>query len=111
MTIIYTTHYMEEAERLCDRIAIVDHGRIIALDTKEALVQNSFGSRSQVLARFEGPDGKSAHGSPNSAAGDSPTDSTAEFTIEASHRNCRLARRRIRGRPGTGGPFAAPAKS
>jgi len=37
MTIIYTTHYMEEAERLCDRIAIVDHGRIIALDTKEAV--------------------------------------------------------------------------
>ncbi len=29
--IIYTTHYMEEAERLCDRVAIVDHGRIIAL--------------------------------------------------------------------------------
>jgi ABC-2 type transport system ATP-binding protein len=30
-SMIYTTHYMEEAERLCDRIAIVDHGRIIAL--------------------------------------------------------------------------------
>ncbi len=33
MTIIYTTHYMEEAERLCDRVAIMDEGRIIALDT------------------------------------------------------------------------------
>ena len=33
MSIIYTTHYMEEAERLCDRIAIIDHGRIIALGT------------------------------------------------------------------------------
>jgi ABC-2 type transport system ATP-binding protein len=46
---------MEEAERLCDRIAIVDHGRIIALDTKEALVRNAFASRSQVLARIDGP--------------------------------------------------------
>ncbi len=33
-TIIYTTHYMEEAERLCDWIAIIDHGRIIAEGTK-----------------------------------------------------------------------------
>jgi ABC-2 type transport system ATP-binding protein len=32
-TIIYTTHYMEEAERLCDRVGIVDHGRLLALDT------------------------------------------------------------------------------
>lgn len=33
MTILYTTHYMEEADRLCKRVAIVDGGRIIALDT------------------------------------------------------------------------------
>ena len=38
-TILYTTHYMEEAERLCDRVAIVDHGRILALDTVEALLR------------------------------------------------------------------------
>jgi ABC-2 type transport system ATP-binding protein len=37
MTIIITTHYMEEAEKLCDRIAIIDRGRIIALDTPERL--------------------------------------------------------------------------
>ncbi|HEX7558641.1 MAG TPA: ABC transporter ATP-binding protein [Usitatibacter sp.] len=35
--IVYTTHYMEEAERLCDRIVIVDHGRIAASGTKESL--------------------------------------------------------------------------
>jgi ABC-2 type transport system ATP-binding protein len=46
--IVYTTHYMEEAERLCDRIAIIDHGRIIAEGTKEELVAQSFGSRSSV---------------------------------------------------------------
>jgi ABC-2 type transport system ATP-binding protein len=37
-TVLLTTHYMEEAERLCDRVAIVDRGRIIALDTPEALI-------------------------------------------------------------------------
>ena len=46
---------MEEAERLCDRVAIIDHGRIIALGTNEELVRNAFASRSQVLARFAGP--------------------------------------------------------
>ncbi len=48
-TIIYTTHYMEEAERLCDSIAIIDHGQIIAQGTKEALVAQAFGSRSSVV--------------------------------------------------------------
>jgi ABC-2 type transport system ATP-binding protein len=37
-TVVITTHYMEEAERLCDRVAIVDHGRIIALGTPRALI-------------------------------------------------------------------------
>jgi ABC-2 type transport system ATP-binding protein len=36
-TVLYTTHYMEEAERLCDRVAIIDRGRILALDTVAAL--------------------------------------------------------------------------
>ena len=37
-TIIMTTHYMDEAERLCDRVAIMDHGRIIALGTPQQLI-------------------------------------------------------------------------
>jgi len=37
-TVMLTTHYMEEAERLCDRVAIMDHGRIVAIDTPAALV-------------------------------------------------------------------------
>jgi ABC-2 type transport system ATP-binding protein len=36
-TLLYTTHYMEEAERLCDRVLIIDHGRILADDTVTAL--------------------------------------------------------------------------
>jgi len=38
-TLIYTTHYMEEAERLCDRIVIIDHGKVIANDTLQSLHQ------------------------------------------------------------------------
>ena len=38
-TVLLTTHYMEEAERLCDRIAIVDRGKVIALDTPAALIK------------------------------------------------------------------------
>jgi ABC-2 type transport system ATP-binding protein len=38
MTMIYTTHYMEEAQRLCHRVAIIDEGQIIALDTPSALI-------------------------------------------------------------------------
>lgn len=38
MSILYTTHYMEEAERLCDRIAIIDRGQVIALDTPKNLI-------------------------------------------------------------------------
>jgi ABC-2 type transport system ATP-binding protein len=37
-TVLLTTHFMEEAERLCDRVAILDHGRIVALDTPAALI-------------------------------------------------------------------------
>jgi ABC-2 type transport system ATP-binding protein len=51
-TVIYTTHYMEEAERLCDSIAIMDHGRIIAQGSKDELVAQSFGTRSDVLMRL-----------------------------------------------------------
>jgi ABC-2 type transport system ATP-binding protein len=36
-TVLLTTHYMEEADQLCDRIAIIDHGEIVALDTPAAL--------------------------------------------------------------------------
>ncbi|MCH7808631.1 MAG: ABC transporter ATP-binding protein [Planctomycetes bacterium] len=38
-TIVYTTHYMEEAQRLCDRVGIIEHGRLLALDTVERLIQ------------------------------------------------------------------------
>ncbi len=47
-TVLLTTHFMEEAERLCDRVAILDHGRIVALDTPAALIR-SLGMEERVI--------------------------------------------------------------
>ncbi len=44
LTVLITTHYMDEADRLCDRIAIVDHGKLVALDTPRALKASIPGS-------------------------------------------------------------------
>ena len=51
-TIIYTTHYMEEAERLCDRVAILDHGKILDIDSVENLIKRH-GGPSHIEAEFE----------------------------------------------------------
>ena len=59
-TIMLLTHYMEEAERLCDRVAIMDHGKILALDTPVALRQ-SVGADTVVTVKATG-DGASLAG-------------------------------------------------
>lgn len=58
-TIIYTTHYMEEARRLCDRVAIMDHGKILDLDRVESLIDRH-GGRSVVKAELVRPPGDAA---------------------------------------------------
>ncbi len=50
-TIVLTTHYLEEAEELCDRIAIIDKGQLIALETKEDLLARGLGSTLLVRAK------------------------------------------------------------
>jgi ABC-2 type transport system ATP-binding protein len=54
LTILITTHYMDEADRLCDRIAIVDHGKLVALDTPPALKASVPGSN-VIEVQFENP--------------------------------------------------------
>jgi daunorubicin resistance ABC transporter ATP-binding subunit len=53
-TILLTTHYMEEAEALCDRIAVVDHGKILAEGTVDELKENA-GAVTVVTVRYEQP--------------------------------------------------------
>jgi ABC-2 type transport system ATP-binding protein len=53
-SVVLTTHYMEEAEVLCDRIAIMDHGRILEMGTVEELVSKRFRERA---VRFDRPEG------------------------------------------------------
>jgi len=53
-TVFLTTHLMEEAERLCDRVAIIDHGRIIDLDTPERLIRRHCPECTVVLTTADG---------------------------------------------------------
>jgi linearmycin/streptolysin S transport system ATP-binding protein len=57
LTVIYTTHYMEEAERLCDRVAIMDRGSILALGTIDELIA-AHGGTSVVMAELKEPPGE-----------------------------------------------------
>ena len=54
LTMLITTHYMDEADRLCNRIAIVDHGKLVALDTPEALKASVPGTN-VIEVQFEQP--------------------------------------------------------
>ena len=56
LTVLITTHYMDEADRLCNRIAIVDHGKLVALDTPEALKASVPGSN-VIEVQFDHPPG------------------------------------------------------
>ena len=58
-TILLTTHYMEEADELCDRIAVMDHGRILASDTPEAL-KRGLGAETVITLRVEGDEAATA---------------------------------------------------
>ena len=53
-TVIYTTHYMEEAQRLCDRVGIMDHGKLLALDTGDALIKEHGGNSAIIFENDNG---------------------------------------------------------
>jgi ABC-2 type transport system ATP-binding protein len=55
-TVFLTTHFMEEAERLCDRVLILDHGKIVALDSPEALVRSLGAEKRLVFSLANGRD-------------------------------------------------------
>ncbi|MGW4587305.1 ATP-binding cassette domain-containing protein [Amycolatopsis thermoflava] len=53
LAVLYTTHYMEEAERLCDRVGIIDHGRLVAEGTRRELVAR-LGARDRITLTADG---------------------------------------------------------
>jgi ABC-2 type transport system ATP-binding protein len=61
-TVLLTTHYMEEAEQLCDRVAVVDHGKIIAAGTPRDLIA-SLGAEHIIAFTVEGPGASEIHDS------------------------------------------------
>ena len=60
-TVVLTTHYMEEADRLCERLAIMDHGKLLALDTPEALKRTVGGDLIVRVRAGSEPDRVAAH--------------------------------------------------
>jgi ABC-2 type transport system ATP-binding protein len=85
MSILYTTHYMEEAERLCDRIGIIDGGRILAEGTREELVA-TVGQLDRVTLTASGQLAVAARsiGALEGVESASPADGTIEITARAA---------------------------
>jgi len=79
-TVFLTTHLMEEAERLCDRVAIMEHGRIIDIDTPEGLVARHCRSGPWFSIRKTRPLGSAFQGI---AGVESVTSIGKRFTIRA----------------------------
>jgi ABC-2 type transport system ATP-binding protein len=77
-TVFMTTHLMEEAERLCDRVAIIEHGRIIDVDSPQGLVARHCPERSVVLTTDDGRAGECFRALRSVAA---VTQEVSEFTI------------------------------
>ncbi len=63
-SVLLTTHYMEEAEVLCDRLAIMDHGKILELGTVDELISKRFHERAVRFDRLEGLPGSDLEGLP-----------------------------------------------
>jgi len=87
-TIMLTTHYMEEADRLCQRVAIMDHGQILALDTPAALKQ-SIGADTVVTVKATGDAGRLAETLARDVAGVTRTrqvDGGVQLHVQGSDR-------------------------
>jgi ABC-2 type transport system ATP-binding protein len=81
-TVVLTTHYMEEAERVCDRVGIIDHGRIIALDTPDNLKESMGGDL--VIIRAKEPPLPKIKALPY-VKEVQPNDGAVEITMKEAH--------------------------
>jgi ABC-2 type transport system ATP-binding protein len=82
-TIILTTHYIEEAERLCDRVCILESGRIIAVGAPDELISKSLGTSVRIQLTTERP--VRIEGGKGIKSVDASVDGKAEYTIEAEN--------------------------
>jgi ABC-2 type transport system ATP-binding protein len=112
MAVLYTTHYMEEAERLCDRVGIIDHGRLIAEGTPRKLV-SLVGERDRGACRRQAiwpRPWSSWPPSPNSASPARPTGpSTWWWRMPVS--TCPPSSRRRRGRERPSARWRSPSRT
>jgi len=84
-TIVLTTHYMEEADRLCERVAIMDHGHILALDTPEGLRRTVGGDTIVRIQAGEEPDRLAAHlHDMEGVTGTTVIDTTVHLTVRGA---------------------------
>jgi ABC-2 type transport system ATP-binding protein len=87
-TVILTTHYMEEAERLADRVAVMDHGKIIAIDSPAKLIRD-LGVKARIQCTVKGAIPESALASLNPAH--PPTLRDGQLTVEVTDTQRALA--------------------
>jgi ABC-2 type transport system ATP-binding protein len=91
-TIILTTHYMEEAERLCDRVAIMDHGRVIAQGTPQQLIASVGGEDIVEFAVGSGEAGSHEDGHAEVDAAElTAIPSVQSHRVDAGVHHCRAA--------------------
>jgi ABC-2 type transport system ATP-binding protein len=96
-TIILTTHYMEEAERLCDRVAIMDHGRVIALGTPQQLIATLGGEdivEFAVGGSNDSPVSEARPGAPAPSSKDSPVSKARPGTPAPSSKDSPVSKAR-----------------
>jgi len=82
-TVLLTTHYMEEAERLCDRVAIVDHGQIVALDSPRQLIAAHF-NETAIRIGLDGALHESLSGLPAVTHVEAHTEAVTLFTTDVA---------------------------
>jgi ABC-2 type transport system ATP-binding protein len=84
-TVVYTTHYMEEAERLCDRVGILDHGRLLALDTVPGLLR-AHAAKPVLVVEVAGEERRIESDDPLGALNEvAARQSVASFRVERPH--------------------------
>ncbi len=99
MTVLYTTHYMEEAQELSDRVGIIDHGELIALGTQKELTQQVGQTETLILHIGENDDPEALAKSLKGVKDVLEANVTATMKFRSSHLKPRICLRRSSAKP------------